>query len=112
MGTTQIQDRTAEFKTIVAQAERRQASSKVGSQRRSLLTDAQKSAADSHGPPRRSEFARKVGPSVLQRDIECRVLTWRRRLRLDAGFLQRWESWKNWRSVGHPSRATRTSVEY
>lgn len=60
MGTTQIQDRTAEFKTIVAQAERRQASSKVGSQRRSLLTESQKSAADGNGRPRRSEFARKA----------------------------------------------------
>ncbi len=63
MGTMQIQDRTIEFKTIVAQAERRQASSKVGSQRRSLLTDSQKSAADTNGRPRRSEFARKVGTS-------------------------------------------------
>ncbi|KAH8884237.1 syntaxin-5 [Thozetella sp. PMI_491] len=60
MGAVQIQDRTSEFKTIVAQAERRQAASKVGAQRRSLLTDSQKNAADGNGRPRRSEFARKA----------------------------------------------------
>ena len=80
MGTTLIQDRTLEFKTIVSQAERRQAASKVGSQRRSLLTDSQKDAADGSKPPRRSEFARKVGcdhppfcPYPVQRMAEaCR----------------------------------------
>jgi syntaxin 5 len=53
-------DRTAEFRSIVTQAERRQASSKVSSQRRSLLTDAQKSAANGDARPRKSDFARKA----------------------------------------------------
>jgi syntaxin 5 len=59
--SSSIQDRTAEFKSVLAQAQRRQNSSKVGSQRRSLLTDAQKNAAngDAKGP-RRSDFARKA----------------------------------------------------
>ena len=42
------------------QAQRRQASTKVGSQRRSLLTDSQKAAADGGAKPRRSEFAKKA----------------------------------------------------
>lgn len=58
MAVASIQDRTAEFKSILAQAQRRQAS-KVNSQRRSLLTDAQKAASNSTGP-RRSDFARKA----------------------------------------------------
>ncbi|KAI1044703.1 hypothetical protein LB505_007746 [Fusarium chuoi] len=62
MAVASIQDRTSEFKSVLAQAQRKQSSSKVSSQRRSLLTDAQKDAANSHagGPPRRSEFARKA----------------------------------------------------
>lgn len=58
--STSVQDRTAEFKSVLAQAQRRQNTSKVGSQRRSLLTDAQKSAANGDGHPRRSDFARKA----------------------------------------------------
>lgn len=60
MAVSQIQDRTAEFKSVLAQAQRRHASSKVGAQRRSLLTDAQKAAADGDGRPRKSEFARQA----------------------------------------------------
>lgn len=62
MAVASIQDRTSEFKSVLAQAQRKQSSSKVSSQRRSLLTDAQKDAANGHagGPPRRSEFARKA----------------------------------------------------
>ncbi|KAF4496168.1 syntaxin 5 [Fusarium agapanthi] len=62
MAVASIQDRTSEFKSVLAQAQRKQSSSKVGSQRRSLLTDAQRDAANGHagGPPRRSEFARKA----------------------------------------------------
>ncbi|CZR41804.1 putative syntaxin, vesicular transport protein [Fusarium proliferatum ET1] len=62
MAVASIQDRTSEFKSVLAQAQRKQTSSKVSSQRRSLLTDAQKDAANGHagGPPRRSEFARKA----------------------------------------------------
>ncbi|KAF7558522.1 hypothetical protein G7046_g5637 [Stylonectria norvegica] len=60
MAVASIQDRTAEFKSVLAQAQRRQTSAKVGSQRRSLLTDAQKSAAEENSRPRRSDFARKA----------------------------------------------------
>ena len=60
MAVASIQDRTAEFKSVLVQAQRRQNASKVGSQRRSLLTDAQKSAADGSVAPRKSDFARKA----------------------------------------------------
>ncbi|KAI9163624.1 Integral membrane protein sed5 [Paramyrothecium foliicola] len=60
MAVASIQDRTSEFKSVLAQAQRRQNQSKVGSQRRSLLTDAQKTAADGDGRPKRSDFARKA----------------------------------------------------
>lgn len=61
MAVASIQDRTSEFKSVLAQAQRRQNSSKVGSQRRSLLTDAQKAAADGDvKQPRRSDFARQA----------------------------------------------------
>ncbi|KAK0612343.1 t-SNARE [Bombardia bombarda] len=53
-----INDRTAEFRHIVSAAKRRQ-TTKPGSQR-GLLKDSQKGAANSDGPPRRSEFARKA----------------------------------------------------
>ncbi|POS80523.1 hypothetical protein DHEL01_v201091 [Diaporthe helianthi] len=59
MAVANIQDRTSEFKSILTQAQRRQAQAKVGSQRRSLLTDAQKAEADGR-KPRRSDFARKA----------------------------------------------------
>ncbi|KAH8648529.1 SNARE domain-containing protein [Xylariales sp. PMI_506] len=60
MAVASIQDRTAEFKTVLSQVQRRQATSKVGLQRRSLLTDQQKVEADGDPRPRRSEFARKA----------------------------------------------------
>lgn len=60
MAVASIQDRTAEFKSVLAQTQRRQNSTKVGSQRRSLLTDAQKAASDGDAKSRRSEFARKA----------------------------------------------------
>ncbi|KAK8023829.1 SNARE domain-containing protein [Apiospora rasikravindrae] len=63
MAVASIQDRTAEFKSVLTQVQKRQAQSKVGSQRRSLLTDQQKAEAngDATGQrPRRSEFARKA----------------------------------------------------
>lgn len=61
MAMTNMQDRTAEFRSVVKQAQKRQASAKVGS-RRNLLTDSQKAAADGTqaGPQRRSEFARRA----------------------------------------------------
>ncbi|KAG7132145.1 Integral membrane protein sed5 like [Verticillium longisporum] len=67
MAVASIQDRTSEFKSVLAQAQRRQASSKVGAQRRSLLTDQQKAAANGDGRPRRSDFARQaaqIGRSI------------------------------------------------
>ncbi|KIL89394.1 hypothetical protein FAVG1_06972 [Fusarium avenaceum] len=62
MAVASIQDRTSEFKSVLAQAQRKQSSSKVSSQRRSLLTDAQKDATNGHapGPQRRSDFARNA----------------------------------------------------
>ena len=59
MAVASIQDRTSEFKSVLVQAQKRQNASKVGAQRRSLLTDAQKAAADG-APPKRSDFARKA----------------------------------------------------
>ena len=68
MVTTSIQDRTAEFRTVVAQAQKRLNSNKVNAQRQSLLTEAQKRAANGSAngdvkSPRkgtRSEFARRA----------------------------------------------------
>ncbi|KAI0894282.1 putative ER-golgi SNARE complex subunit [Annulohypoxylon nitens] len=61
MAVASIQDRTSEFRSVLTQVQRRQASSKVGSQRRSLLTDSQKAAANGDAQPhRRSEFARRA----------------------------------------------------
>lgn len=62
MAVSSIQDRTIEFKSVLAQVQRRQASSKVGAQRQSLLTDSQKAAANGvpDGKPKRSEFARRA----------------------------------------------------
>ncbi|PKS12103.1 hypothetical protein jhhlp_001400 [Lomentospora prolificans] len=59
MAVTAIQDRTSEFRAVLAQAQKRQASGKVGAQRRSLLTDSQRAAANSSPAPR-SEFARRA----------------------------------------------------
>ncbi|KAI5860970.1 putative ER-golgi SNARE complex subunit [Durotheca rogersii] len=64
MAVASVQDRTAEFRSVLTQVQKRQATSKVGAQRRSLLTDAQKAAANgdaSHSQQhRRSEFARRA----------------------------------------------------
>lgn len=60
MAVASIQDRTSEFRSVLAQAQRRQNSGKASAQKRSLLTDSQKSAANSDGRPRRSDFARKA----------------------------------------------------
>lgn len=63
MAVSSIQDRTNEFRSVLSQVQKRQASNKVGSQRQSLLTDAQKAAnggVDGDAKPRRSEFARRA----------------------------------------------------
>ena len=68
MVTSSIQDRTSEFRAVLAQAQRKQHSTKVGAQRQSLLTESQRRAAN--GSPNgevkgsrrgaRSEFARRA----------------------------------------------------
>ena len=62
MAVGSIQDRTSEFKSVLAQAQKRQQAAKVGAQRRTLLTDSQRREAsgDGRGQPRRSEFARQA----------------------------------------------------
>jgi syntaxin 5 len=63
MAVSSIQDRTAEFKSVLQQAHRRQNTNKNSGQKRSLLTEQQKAAAngDVQGQkPRRSDFARKA----------------------------------------------------
>jgi Syntaxin-5 N-terminal, Sly1p-binding domain len=86
MVSTPIQDRTSEFRAILTQAQKRQNSSKVGSQRVSLLSDAQKREANGSAAPAgserraRSEFARnaaQVGRGItasmgkLERLAQC-----------------------------------------
>ena len=68
MVTSSIQDRTAEFRTVLAQAQKRRSTTKVAAQRQSLLTESEKKAAngnangDANGPRKgaRSEFARRA----------------------------------------------------
>ena len=68
MVTTSIQDRTEEFRAVLAQAQKQKSLTKLGSQRQSLLTDTQRRAAngspngETKGPKRgaRSEFARRA----------------------------------------------------
>ena len=68
MTATSIQDRTTEFRAVLAQAQKRQSSTKISAQRQSLLTESQKRAAngspngDVKGTKRgvRSEFARRA----------------------------------------------------
>ena len=68
MATSSIQDRTAEFRAVLAQAQKRQSSTRVGSQRQSLLTESQRQAAngspigDAKGSRKgaRSDFARRA----------------------------------------------------
>jgi syntaxin 5 len=63
MAVSSIQDRTTEFRSVLTQVQKRQASSKVGAQRQSLLTDSQKAASgnpNGDAKPRRSEFARRA----------------------------------------------------
>ncbi|KAM0664967.1 hypothetical protein ACQRIT_007844 [Beauveria bassiana] len=60
MAATSIQDRTSEFKSVLALAQRKQNANKLGAQRRSLLTDSEKAAANGDAKARRSDFARKA----------------------------------------------------
>jgi hypothetical protein len=89
MAVSSIQDRTNEFRSVLTQVQKRQATSKVGAQRQSLLTDSQKAAANGSatgdGKPRRSEFARRAaeigrGISVTMGKLEKlaqRTALWR-----------------------------------
>lgn len=66
--TVSIQDRTDEFRSVIAQVQKRHASlSKAGAQRRALLTDSQRREANGvahgeagRGRTARSDFARKA----------------------------------------------------
>lgn len=68
METVSIQDRTPEFRAVLAQAQKNLSLRKGGGQRQSLLTEVQRQAANASpngsakGPRRnaRSEFARKA----------------------------------------------------
>jgi syntaxin 5 len=62
-----IQDRTSEFSAILGQAQKRMGTSKVGSQRQALLSDAQRRQANAspqgaaqEAKAARSEFARRA----------------------------------------------------
>ena len=65
---TNVQDRTAEFRAVLAQAQKKQHSAKVGAHKQSLLTESQRRAAngspvgDARGGRRaaRSEFAKRA----------------------------------------------------
>ena len=67
MVSSSIQDRTGEFRAVLAQAQKKRATTKVGAQRQSLLTESERKAAN--GTPNgeangkrgaRSEFARRA----------------------------------------------------
>lgn len=89
MAVSSIQDRTNEFRSVLTQAQRKQASSKVGTQRQSLLTESQKAAngsvngsANGDVKPRRSEFARRaaeigrgIGATMgkLEKLAQCKI---------------------------------------
>ena len=67
MVTSSIQDRTVEFRAVLAQAQKKRATTKVGASRQSLLTESEKRAAngnlngDAHGKKgARSEFAKRA----------------------------------------------------
>ena len=94
MVSTSIQDRTNEFRTILTQAQKRQASTKTGAQRQSLLSDAQKQEANGHAvdgrKPTRSEFARnaaQVGRSISATMGKLERLAQRKYTVFGIGFL-------------------------
>lgn len=68
MGTTSIQDRTAEFRAVLAQAQKRKPLSKGGASRQSLLTESQRKLTNGSSNEEvqgarkgaRSEFASKA----------------------------------------------------
>lgn len=58
--STSIQDRTSEFHSVLTQVQKQRHTNKIGAQRQSLLSNAQKAdnAPATAEKPRRSEFAR------------------------------------------------------
>ena len=106
MVTTSIQDRTSEFRAVLVQAQKRLNSNKAGSQRQSLLTEAQKIAANgsANGDTKasrkgaRSEFARRaaeIGRGIsgtmekLERLAQCtRVFSENEALCMESDFLK------------------------
>lgn len=61
--STSIQDRTSEFHSVLTQVQKQRHSNKIGAQRQSLLSNAQKAdnaPANGAEKPRRSEFARRA----------------------------------------------------
>ncbi|ELR03246.1 syntaxin 5 [Pseudogymnoascus destructans 20631-21] len=60
--STSIQDRTSEFHSVLTQVQKQRRSNKIGAQRQSLLSNAQKAdnASATAEKPRRSEFARRA----------------------------------------------------
>jgi syntaxin 5 len=60
MAAASIQDRTSEFKSVLSQAQRRLDKSKAVAQKRPLMSDAQRAAAEDHGPGKKSDFARNA----------------------------------------------------
>lgn len=87
MAAASIQDRTAEFRSILGQAQKRMASQKVGAQRQALLSDTQRRQANGDAARRRdsrdarSEFARKaleIGRGITSTTAKLQRLAERR----------------------------------
>lgn len=62
MVTNSIQDRTAEFRAVLAQAQKKKNQTRVGAQRQTLLTESERRAANG-SPTNGSTGARKVARS-------------------------------------------------
>lgn len=65
MVSTSIQDRTQEFKAVLAQAQKRRGATKPGAQRQSLLSESERKAAN--GSPDGQPVGRKVARSDFAR---------------------------------------------
>lgn len=104
-----IQDRTSEFSAILGQAQKRMGTSKVGSQRQALLTDAQRRQANAspqgaaqEAKAARSEFARRardIGRGITGTMAKLQRLAEREcgRNALNVGILTA----EQWRSGNH-----------
>ncbi len=65
MVSSSIQDRTGEFRAVLAQAQKKRATTKVGAQRQSLLTESERKTAN--GTPNGDASGRKGGRSEFAR---------------------------------------------